>query len=145
MGNRNDGHFRNILIGFDGSEAAAKALDVGFAIARTMDSKLDIVAVAQPPEPAASVELETVIHDAHERYEKSLQQIAHNASENGISVETHIMVGQAAEQIIDKAERDHTNLVIVGQRGMSGFERLVLGSVSERVLRYAPCPVLVVR
>jgi len=132
--------FRKIIIGFDGSEPAEKALEFGFAIARIMDSELDVIAVVQPPEPATNAETQATIHDACTYYEKSLQRIADNAKENGIPIETHVVVGFPAEQIIRKAEQDRADLIIVGQRGMWAFHRLVLNSVSERVMSYAPAP-----
>jgi nucleotide-binding universal stress UspA family protein len=60
-------------------------------------------------------------------------------------VETEVAVGHPAEQIIHKAEMMKADLVILGRRGTSLFEKWILGSVSERVLRYAHCPVMVVR
>jgi nucleotide-binding universal stress UspA family protein len=143
-GNRN-GNFRKILVGYDGSRESEKALEVALAIANTMDSKVEILAVAQPSEPPTAVELEAVIDDARQHYDKALRRIADAAKENGIQVETKIAVGHPAEQIIRRAEQGLADLIVVGRRGITAFEELVMGSVSERVLRYAPCPVLVTR
>jgi len=89
--------------------------------------------------------LGAVIDDAREHYEKALRRIADAAQQNGIRVETAIAVGHPAEQIIHQAEQGHVDLIIVGRRGISTFAKIIMGSVSERVLRYAPCPVLVTR
>lgn len=142
---RNSGHFRTILIGYDGSRGSECALEVGLSIARNMNSAVEVLAVAYPPEPTTSVELQAVIDGAHEHYEEALGRMSDAARENGIRVETDIAVGHPAEQIIRRAEQSHADLIVVGRRGTTAFEKLVMGSVSERVLRYAPCPVLVTR
>jgi nucleotide-binding universal stress UspA family protein len=142
-----NGHFHNILIGYDGSPESERALAVGLSMARDMESTVEVLAVAFPPEPepATSGELQAVLDDARALYCAALAIIAASAKENGIHVETDIAVGHPAEQIIRRAEQNHADLIVVGRRGTSTFEKLVMGSVSERVLRYAPCPVLVTR
>jgi nucleotide-binding universal stress UspA family protein len=140
---RNNGHFRNILIGYDGSKDSERALKVGLRMARNMDSTVEVLAVALPSEPSTPVEMQSVLDDAREHYKKALGRIAEAAKENGIRLETEIAVGHPAEQIIQRAEQNHSDLIVVGRRGTSTFEMLALGSVSERVLRFAPCPVLV--
>lgn len=65
------------------------------------------------------------------------------AQQHDVKLETDIAVGHSAEQIIHRAETDKIDLVILGRRGMSMFERLIMGSISARVLRYAHCPVMV--
>ena len=64
----------------------------------------------------------------------------------GIStaLETEVDVGHPAEQLVLAAERHHADLIVMGRRGKSTFKRWMLGSISERVLRYAHCPVLVI-
>jgi len=145
MGNRQNGRFHNILVGYDGSQEAEKAVEVGLAMASTLDSKIKVLAVAQPSEPPTAVELQAVVDDAREHYDNALRRIANSARENGIRIETAIAVGHPAEQIIRQAEQGHVDLIIVGRRGISTFAKIIIGSVSERVLRYAPCPVLVTR
>jgi nucleotide-binding universal stress UspA family protein len=145
MSGKRNGNFHKILVGYDGSKESEKALEVALAIANTMDSKVEVLAVAQPPEPPTAVEMEAVLDDAREHYDKALRRIADAAKENGIEIETAVAVGHPAEQIIRQAERGLADLIVVGRRGLSALEKMVMGSVSERVLRYAPCPVLVTR
>ena len=144
-GNRMNAHFKRILVGYDGSQTSENALEMGLSIASALDSKVEVLSVVQPPEPATSVELHAVIDSAKQHYEKALSRVADAANGNGIKIETNIVVGHPAEQIIKRAEQSHADLIVLGRRGISKFEKLVMGSISERVLTYAPCPVLVTK
>jgi nucleotide-binding universal stress UspA family protein len=143
-GRRQNLHFRRILVGYDGSVQAEKAVDVALSLAQCLDATVLLFAVARPPEPATSVELEAVLDDAREHYEEGFARVRTKAQQHEVKLETDIAVGHPAEQIIHRAEVDGIDLVILGRRGMSLFERLILGSISARVLRYAHCPVMVV-
>lgn len=144
-GRRHNPHFRKILVGYDGSTQAGKAVDVAFSLAETIDCKVLLFSVARPPEPATSVEVHAMLDDAREHFEESFQKIRKRAEDAGVQLETAIAVGHPAEQIIHRAEEEKIDLVILGRRGMSLFQKWILGSISERVLRYAHCPVMVVR
>lgn len=143
-GRRNNAHFRRILIGYDGSPQADKAVDLAFSLAGCVDATIQILAVARPPEPATSVELEAVLDDAREHYEEGFDRIREKARVYELDVKMDMAVGHPGEQIIHRAEKDGIDLIILGRRGRSMLSRMMLGSVSERVLRYAHCPVMVV-
>lgn len=145
MTGRRHSVFQKILVGYDGSPQAEKAAQLAFSMAKAMDSKVLLFAVARPPEPATSVELEAVLDDAKEHYQEAFQKLLQKAGGSNVEVETEIAIGHPAEQIIHKAETMKADLVILGRRGTSLFEKWILGSVSERVLRYAHCPVMVIR
>ena len=145
MRGRRDSQFRRIMVGFDGSSQAEKAVEVALKLARAMDSHLLLFAVARPPEPATSVELDAMLDDAREHFEDQFKQIRERARELEVELETDIVVGHPVEQIVHRAEADRVNLIVLGRRGVSRFERIIIGSTSEKVLRYAHCPVLVVR
>jgi nucleotide-binding universal stress UspA family protein len=104
-----------------------------------------LVVGAIPPEPATSVELDAMLDDAREHFEESFKKIAKHAQELEVEFETAIAVGHPIQQIVHRAEADHTDLIVLGRRGMSRFEKMLVGSTSEKVLRYAHCPVMVVR
>jgi len=133
-----------MLVGYDGSPQSEKAVEVAFSLADCIDSTVLIFAVARPPEPATSVELEAVLDDAREHYEDGFKKIREKARAHDLDVKTDMAVGHPGEQIIHRAEADGIDLIIVGRRGRSMISRMMLGSVSERVLRYAHCPVMVV-
>ncbi len=145
QGRRQSSPFRKILVGFDGSAQAAKAAETAFSLAQAVDGQVLLLGVARPPEPATSVELHAMLDDAREHYELEFVKFRAKAQKMGLELETAVAVGHPAEQIIRRAESDHIELILLGRRGMSRFEKWILGSISERVLRYAHCPVMVVR
>jgi len=142
-GRRQHTYFRRILVAYDGSPQSEKAVELAFSLAECIDSSVLIFAVARPPEPATSVELGAVLDDARAHYEEGFKKILEKARHN-LDVKTDIAVGHPGEHIIHRAEVDGIDLIILGRRGRSMLSRMVLGSVSERVLRYAHCPVMVV-
>jgi nucleotide-binding universal stress UspA family protein len=144
-GKRHNAHFQHMLVGYDGSPQSEKAVEVAFSLADCIDSTVLIFAVARPPEPATSVELEAVLDDAREHYQEGFNKILEKARAHDLEVKTDMAVGHPGEQIIHRAEADGIDLIIVGRRGRSMISRMMLGSVSERVLRYAHCPVMVVQ
>ena len=143
-GKRQNPHFRKLLVGYDGSPQSEKAVDIGFSLAECLDATVLVFAVARPPEPSTSVELEAVLDDAKEHFEEGFKKILEKARSNNIEVKTDMAVGHPAEQLIHRAEADGIDLIILGRRGRSMISRMMLGSVSERALRYAHCPVMVV-
>jgi nucleotide-binding universal stress UspA family protein len=145
MEHRRHTRFKKILIGYDGSEQSEKAVDAAIAIAQCHDAYVLAMAVARPPEPPTSVELEAALDDAREHFEEGLKKVVERAQEQGVTIETAFAVGHPGEQLIHRAEQEQFDLIVVGRRGTSLFKKMVLGSVSERVLRYAHCPVLLVK
>jgi nucleotide-binding universal stress UspA family protein len=143
-GHRHNTHFRKLLVGYDGSPQSDKAVDIAFSLAGCLDATVLIFAVARPPEPSISVELEAVLDDAKEHFEEGFKKILEKARSLDVEVKTDMAVGHPAEQIIHRAETDGVDLIILGRRGRSMISRMMLGSVSERALRYAHCPVMVV-
>jgi nucleotide-binding universal stress UspA family protein len=143
-GKRHNPHFRRLLVGYDGSAQSEKAVDMALSLAECLDATVLIFAVARPPEPPTSVELEAVLDDAREHFEEGFKKIMERARGHNVDVQTAMAVGHPAEQIIHRAEADGIDLIILGRRGRSMISRMMLGSVSERALRYAHCPVMVV-
>ena len=136
--------FQTILVAHDGSPQAQRATEIAFSLAEALQSKLLILAVIQLPKPAPRAELYAVLDDAREHYEQSFARLREQASQRGIEIETEIEVGHPAEHVVHRAEQTHSALIIMGRRGISYFQRWLFGSISERVLRYAHCPVMVV-
>jgi nucleotide-binding universal stress UspA family protein len=143
-GKRQNPYFRKLLVGYDGSAQSEKAVDIAFSLAACLDATVLIFAVARPPEPATSVELEAVLDNAKEHFVEGFKKIMEKANGRDLNVNTDMAVGHPAEQIIHRAEADGIDLIILGRRGRSMISRMMLGSVSERALRYAHCPVMVV-
>jgi nucleotide-binding universal stress UspA family protein len=103
-----------------------------------------VLAVIRPPEPAARVELNAVLEEARAHSEESFGGLKERAKLKNLKLETDIAIGHPAEQIVHRAEQASISLIVMGRRGISLFHRWMLGSISERVLRYAHCPVMVV-
>jgi len=137
--------FKKILIGYDGSAQADKATESALALAQSLDAKVLVFAVARPPEPATMVEVDAMLDDAREHFEEHFKRILQRAKDLGVEVETDIAVGHPVEQIVHRAESEHVDLIVLGRRGKSRFEKMLVGSTAEKVLRYAHCPVMIVK
>ena len=135
---------QRILVAFDASPHAEHALDVALSMAGDMKAKLFVISVIGPPEPAESAEFHAVLEDGQERYEKCFIPLRERAKQKDIELETDIVLGHPAEQIIHKADVVQASLIVMGKRSHTILHRWMIGSNSERVLRYAHCPVMIV-
>jgi nucleotide-binding universal stress UspA family protein len=135
---------QRILVAFDASPHAEHALNVALSMAADMKAKLFVVAVIRPPEPAESAEFNAVLEDGRERFERSFGPIREIARQKEIELETEIVLGHPAEQIIHKADIIQASLIVMGKRSHTILHRWMLGSNTERVLKYAHCPVMIV-
>ncbi len=135
---------QRILVAFDASPHAEHALDVALSMAGDMKAKLFVISVIRPPEPAESAEFHAVLEDGQERYEKCFAPLRERAKQKGVELETGTVLGHPAEQIIHKADEIQASLIVMGKRSHTILHRWMLGSNSERVLRYAHCPVMIV-
>jgi nucleotide-binding universal stress UspA family protein len=80
-----------------------------------------------------------------ERAERVVADATEQAREEGVQVETHVTVGDAAHALLDVAEHQEADLIVVGNKGLNSPARFLLGSVPSKVVHHAPCHVLVVR
>jgi nucleotide-binding universal stress UspA family protein len=145
--------FASILVGTDGSETATAALHFAINLARELDARLQIVSAYEPVSDQrlrnerveVPKDLQWIINP-REDVLALLDVARENATSAGITqVETFARQGDAADAILDVAEEQHSDLVVVGNRGMTGAKRFLLGSVPNRVSHHAPCSVLIVR
>jgi nucleotide-binding universal stress UspA family protein len=136
---------KKILIAFDGSEPAMRAFTMALEMAERFRAEAIVLAVAQLPEPAAMVESSAMLESATEHYEGDFQKLRAMAASVGVTIATRVVVGHAAEQIVHCAAEDNVDLIVMGHRGKSLIQRWLLGSVSKRVISYAPCSVLIAR
>jgi nucleotide-binding universal stress UspA family protein len=144
MGRRHS-QFKKILIAYDGSAQADKATESALGLAQSLDARVLLFAVARPPEPATMVEVDAMLDDAREHFEVQFRKIAQHAKDLDVELQTDIAVGHPVEQIVHRAETDHVDLIVLGRRGKSRWKKMLVGSTAEKVLRYAHCPVMVVR
>src|ERR1017187_6305296 len=108
--------FQKILVAYDASPHSEHAVSVALSIAGDMKAKLFVLAVVHPPELAESAEFNAVLEDARERYERSFAPIREQAKQREIELETDIVVGHPAEQIIHRAETIQASLIVMGKR-----------------------------
>ncbi len=136
---------KKILLAYDGSEPARKALDAAVDLARTYQAELYVLTVAQPPDFGEDVETEAIIENSRGYHERILTPVKDFVATSGVKAVFEVAVGHPAEQIIYHADRYQVDLIVLGHRGKSLFRRLLLGSVSKQVVQYADRTVLVVR
>lgn len=145
--------FRSILIGTDGSETAHTALVRAAQMAAELGARLGIVsafeAVSDPRERGergtAREDVQWAINPPGEVL-ALLESARDEAVSAGVKqVETYARQGDAADAIIDVAEEQRYELIVVGNKGMTGAKRFLLGSVPNKVSHHAPCSVLIVR
>ena len=136
---------KRILLAYDGSDASHKAFEWAADMAPRYQAELHVLTVAPTPEIADEVESEALIEQSRNRHQHILDRLKHRAAHRSIAIQAHLVVGHAARQIVEQAAVLNADLVVVGHRGHGAFERWRLGSVTQRVIAYAECPVMVVR
>jgi nucleotide-binding universal stress UspA family protein len=124
--------FKRLLVASDGSPFSEAAWTAALSLAKTMGSDLIGVAVATSDRdiPVAT---------------KVVRTLEESASQQGITLDTMIPMGRPEEGIVKAADFKGASLIIVGSHGRTGLKRLLMGSVAERVIGEAKCPVLVVK
>jgi len=136
---------KRLLVAFDGSPSAQKAFAFAISLARVLEAELYVLAVARPPEPADDVETEAVIESAREYFEAQFAAASEKAKASGVRTQFEIAVGHPAEQIVDRADTQGIDHIVMGHRGNTFFRRWLLGSVCKQVIDHASCTVTVVR
>ena len=144
--------FGRIVVGTDGSETAAEAVRQAVELAKLSGAKLDLVSAFEPiPQQRLKEEAQEVPGDvAHgisprEDVNLALEAAAGSAKQEGVEAQTHPREGDPADAILDVAEETDADLIVVGNKGMTGAKRFLLGSVPNKVSHHAPCGVMIVR
>jgi nucleotide-binding universal stress UspA family protein len=136
--------YDRILVPTDGSDAAARALDLAGAVADAHDAKLHVLYVADTNQPSLS-RIEGQVVDALETEgERIVREAGERVRGSGAGVTTDVVQGGVSRTILDYVDDRGIDLVVMGTRGEHDVERLLLGSVTERVVRTSPVPVLAV-
>jgi nucleotide-binding universal stress UspA family protein len=124
-----------------GAEQYAYALSASWRAALTVVSVLEFPPGMNPDYPVNRLYLGELLKQAT----RELVELKARAAARGLSVETRIATGIPSREILTAAEQEDPDLIVVGTRGKTGLEHVVLGSTAERIIRTAPCPVLAVR
>ncbi|MGH8743324.1 MAG: universal stress protein, partial [Burkholderiales bacterium] len=133
------------LMAYDGSAPADKAYAFSLDLASKYGADVHVIAVARPPDFGDDVETDAILENSVKHYEKLFAPLKTQAAAQGLSPQFEVLVGHPAEQIIYRAEESKVDLIVMGHRGKTLFERLRLGSVSKHVIHYAHCAVTIVR
>ena len=144
--------FRSIVVGTDGSDTAKEAVREAIELAKQIGAGLDIVSAYEPVsnqrlrEEAKQVpdDMQWMVNP-REDVSNVLEASAKPLQEAGVEVETHAREGDPADAILDVAEEQAADLIVVGNKGMTGAKRFLLGSVPNKVSHHAPCSVLIIR
>ena len=144
--------FKSIVVGTDGSDTATQAVRQAIDLAGSVDATLELVS-AYEPVPAqrlreerreAPEDLQWAI-SPREDVDATLEAAADLARAAGVEVNIYARQGDPADAILDVAEERDADLVVVGNKGMTGAKRFLLGSVPNKVSHHAPCSVLIIR
>jgi nucleotide-binding universal stress UspA family protein len=117
--------YKRILIATDGSATAAKAVDIGADVAKNVGAETLLVYVGDPAKG------QKVLEDATKAV--------------GGKAKTISVQGDPADKILETAETENADLIVVGNKGMTGAKRFLLGSVPNQISHHAPCNVLIVK
>jgi len=143
---------KSIVVGTDGSETAQKAVTEAVELARELGARVDLVSAYEPVsnqrlrEEARQVpgDLQWMVNPL-EDVEETLATAAEEVRSAGVKCETFAREGDPADAILDVAEERGSDLIVVGNKGMTGAKRFLLGSVPNKVSHHAPCSVLIIR
>jgi nucleotide-binding universal stress UspA family protein len=144
--------FSSIVVGTDGSETARKAVQQATELARQVGASISLVSAYEPVSNArlrdekreVPKDMEWMVNP-REDVEATLTEASEEVQGAGVKVETFAREGDAADAILDVAEEQHADLIVVGNKGMTGAKRFLLGSVPNKVSHHAPCSVLIIR
>ena len=144
--------FASIVVGTDGSESAQEAVRQAVELAARLGATLRIVS-AYEPVPAGRLREEATqvppdlqwMLNPREDVDATLREAAEAAEAGGVESVGYARQGDPADAILDVAEEQGADLIVVGNKGMTGARRFLLGSVPNRVSHHAPCSVLIIR
>ena len=141
--------YDRIIIAADFSEHSGRAIDAGVELAKALGSEVHVVHAFEIPVPVLTpyeVALpDNFIGEARDAAERELEQVEKTLTDQGVQVESHLRDGPPDAAIDALAQDLGVDLIIMGTRGNTGLKHVLLGSVAERTLRGASCPVLTVK
>ena len=143
--------FRSIVVGTDGSDTATQAVRQAIDLARAVGARIELVSAYEPVSDARLREEIVVPEDLHwiinprKDVVATLEAAAAEVRGAGVEVEVFARQGDPADAILDVAEERGSDLIVVGNKGMTGAKRFLLGSVPNKISHHAPCSVLIIR
>jgi nucleotide-binding universal stress UspA family protein len=143
---------RKILVALDGSNPSFNASTYAIDFAKRYDAELIVLSIVSPipysqfeyANIGRMKEIETIEKEKSEQY---IDKVKQKAIENKVTVKTEVLIKYTSvvKEIVEYAENNKVDMIVIGSRGMAGFKKLLLGSVANGVVTYSHCPVLVVK
>ena len=144
--------FGSIVVGTDGSETAGEAVRQATELAKNTGSNIYLVSAYEPVPSARMREEQTEVPkdlewmvNPREDVDATLRAASDQIKADGVDVEIFAREGDPADAILDVAEERKSGLIVVGNKGMTGAKRFLLGSVPNKISHHAPCSVLIIR
>ena len=140
----------NILVPFDGSVYSVKAFNAALDIAKKHDAKINVLTCLEKENLGAwyvdKRVNKQIIRDAKKVAMVFLSKLEKTANSSSVSLSVHVLETKSiSKQIVDFANSKKINLIVIGSHGQTGFNRFLLGSVSNAVSQSAKCPVLIIK
>jgi nucleotide-binding universal stress UspA family protein len=138
--------YSQILVANDGSPGGQKALSGAIELARKLSAELHMVTVEELPRfPASIDEIAEEKDEANHRFARVIDAAKAEAKGAGAAIETHLVPGHVAEGVIGLIKQLRADLLVVGFMGHSQLYERIIGGTTDRLVRLAPCAVLVVK
>lgn len=143
--------FSKLLVAYDGSASAQAALDVAIEMAKRDNASLAAVSVSTVPTALplgpGGGGFDKIVSESRKEAKDLLEQVKEKATKNDIKINTEVLNGThgIAAAIVNYAEGKKSDLIVMGTRGRTKLKKMLLGSVAQGVVTYAPCTVMVVR
>jgi nucleotide-binding universal stress UspA family protein len=144
--------FGSIVVGTDGSDTANEAVRQATELAKAVGASVYVVSAYEPvasqrlreERQQVPADMEWMVNP-REDVEATLREASETLDGAGVGVETYAREGDPADAILDVAEEQGADLIVVGNKGMTGAKRFLLGSVPNKVSHHAPCSVMIIR
>ena len=138
--------FTQIVVANDGSEGGFKALTMACELAKRCDAAVHMISVEELPDFPASIDEVVEIKDAENHKFHDVLERAHAMSRTkGVKLDAEVVAGHAVASIVERVKALKADLLIVGFMGHSALYERIIGGTADRLVRLAPCPVLVVK
>jgi nucleotide-binding universal stress UspA family protein len=136
--------FHRVLVATDGSRQCRSAVERAIDFARSYGGEMTVISIVDVPAEFYA-EAPQIVEDMVHKAQGYVEEVRKQAGASGVKVEAFVREGEAYQAIVDIAKTTGVNTIVMGSHGRTGLKRLLMGSVAEKVIGYAPCPVLIAR
>ena len=138
--------FKRIVVANDGSEGGLRALAMACELAKRHRSKLRMISVEELPDfPASIDEIVEAKDEENHKFHDVLEHARKIAKAKGVKLDVEVVAGHAAASIVERVKAMKADLLVVGFMGHSALYERIIGGTTDRLVRLAPCPVLVAK